>query len=59
MGMFALILRANILPAGVLMDEKEKKRQKIKYALIAFTIVSVFIFIGIFMVFAASVKNMN
>lgn len=42
------------------MDEKKKKNhQRIKYALIAFTIVATFLFIGIFMVFAASVKDMN
>ena len=40
-------------------QEKAKKQQMIKYALIAFTIVATFLFIGIFLVFAASVKNMN
>jgi len=40
-------------------QEKAKKQRMIKYALIAFTIVATFLFIGIFLVFAASVKNMN
>lgn len=41
------------------MDEKVRKQQKIKYALIAFTVAATFLFIGIFLVFAASVKDMN
>jgi hypothetical protein len=41
------------------MDERAKKQQRIKYALIVFTVVATFLFLGIFMVFAASVKNMN
>ncbi len=41
------------------MDEKEKRRQRVKYGLIAFTIVATILFLGIFMVFAVSVKDMN
>jgi len=41
------------------MDEKVKRRRLIKYALIAFSIVATFLFFGIFMVFAESVKTMS
>jgi hypothetical protein len=42
-----------------MMDEKEKHRRRVKYGLIAFSIVASFLFIGIFLVFAASIKDMN
>ncbi|HEY9773750.1 MAG TPA: hypothetical protein V6C81_08060 [Planktothrix sp.] len=41
------------------MDEAQKRHNRIKYALIAFTVVSLFLFLGIFLVFAESVKTMN
>jgi len=40
-------------------DERERKRKRIKYALIAFTVVALVLFLGIFAVFVLSIKDMN
>jgi hypothetical protein len=42
-----------------LMDDADKRHNRIRNLLIVGTIVSVFLFLGIFMVFAASVKDLN
>jgi hypothetical protein len=41
------------------MDEAQKRHNRIKYFLIAFTIVSIFLFIGIFMAFAISAMSVK
>jgi hypothetical protein len=41
------------------MDEAQKRHNRVKYFLIAFTIVSIFVFIAIFMAFAVSVMSVK
>jgi hypothetical protein len=44
---------------AAVMDQSENKRKKIKYALIAFTLLATVLFLGIFLVFVMSIKDMN